>query len=106
MVTIDSTDNIMGGWSNMTDSDEINLLAQKITEKYISQYNKNVTLSKVLEAKQQVVAGMNYKLTLLTVDSPCDTNNQCSKKITANVFSQPWTNTEDITILNVSNTIN
>lgn len=48
-------------------------------------------LVKVLSSEQQVVAGMNFKLTLLVRD------NGRLRKATAVVWSQPWRNHTELT---------
>ncbi len=51
----------------------------------------SLTLVKVLAAEQQVVAGMNYRLTLLVKE------NGRQRKAMAVVWSQPWRNHLELT---------
>uniref|UniRef100_A0A0N4ZDD2 Cystatin domain-containing protein n=1 Tax=Parastrongyloides trichosuri TaxID=131310 RepID=A0A0N4ZDD2_PARTI len=101
MIIMQVTDTEVGEFYDMEDPNEINALANKIIKKYSFDYNESVTLIKVLDAKKRTTTGTDYNFVLQTIVLPCPTK-QCAKNITATIFSQPWTNTEDINILNVS----
>ena len=62
---------------------------QEINKKYP---NTSYSLDKIMSAQRQIVAGINYKLSLRLVE-----NNRYPAFLKVIVFSQPWTNTMEVT---------
>ncbi|CEF70324.2 Proteinase inhibitor I25, cystatin domain-containing protein [Strongyloides ratti] len=89
---------LIGGWSDMdTSSAKVKELAKKVLDKYNTEQKENNTLNKIIKAKQQVVAGMKYNITILISPSSKSASN-CLNYLEATIFEQPWTKTENITI--------
>ncbi|CAD5221439.1 unnamed protein product [Bursaphelenchus okinawaensis] len=100
---------LMGGWSDMPlDDPKVTEYMAKV-EKVYNQQNNDVSHHRALKAtkaQQQVVSGVNYKIeyefgrtdckkgTVCAADAPVTNKHTVKSKI----YSQPWTNTEEITL--------
>uniref|UniRef100_A0A0K0E2Y5 Cystatin domain-containing protein n=1 Tax=Strongyloides stercoralis TaxID=6248 RepID=A0A0K0E2Y5_STRER len=93
----------LGGWSTIDiNSDEVKELAKKVINKYTTENEENNFLFKVIDAKQQIVAGVNYNLLILISSLSCNLTLNCSKYLQATIFQQPWNCTEEINIFEKS----
>ncbi len=86
---------LSGGFSeaNVDDDKVIEMAAFATTALSSSQNAGQLTLSKIVKAETQVVAGTNYKMTLNLL-SNSDSNPLVCEVV---VFSQPWTKTLELT---------
>ncbi|KAI6230730.1 Cystatin [Aphelenchoides fujianensis] len=109
----------MGGWTQQdVESDKIKEFANKAVNKLNQQSNDmhQHIVTKILSAESQVVAGAKYRIKaefgrtsckkasssarflVLTLGEVCGENEpvQSTKTYNIEIFSQPWTNTEEI----------
>ncbi|MEO5928937.1 MAG: cystatin domain-containing protein [Candidatus Kapaibacterium sp.] len=56
---------VAGGWSSVSTSDAGIVAATRFALEEVGQWRAPVKLKKIIHARQQVVAGMNYEVTLL-----------------------------------------
>ncbi|KAI6189683.1 Cystatin domain-containing protein [Aphelenchoides bicaudatus] len=98
----------MGGWTKRdVNSDSIKEWANKAVTKFNQQNNDmhQHVVTNIVSAHSQVVAGAKYKLRVEFGRTNCKKGDVCGdnepveskKNYEIDIFSQPWTNTEEIT---------
>ena len=82
-----------GGWENIdVDIHNVNILLQALYRLH------RVKLISIIDVKQQVVAGMNYKFTIVG-DYP--RRHIFNKTMAITIFEQEWTQTLDIISIDI-----
>ncbi|KAI6186851.1 Cystatin [Aphelenchoides besseyi] len=103
---------MVGGWTQQdVNSDTIKEFAKKAVNKLNQQSNDmhQHIVTKILSAESQVVAGAKYKIKAEFGRTNCKKGEVCgenepvqsTKVYNIEIFSQPWTQTEEITFTEV-----